>query len=182
MALGFTDVEPLPLYFDYPWEIYDSSYDRDNFRTRRGGYFWKAMMHLRDVMKDHILAAFPDDAAVLSTLDRIHAMLEAESDLVDSDEGLPALTHPTVSIQREQYELAIQIFNTPLPFHDLQSVLGPVLIPTMGGAIRGVQKAFKYMKNPGRELNTLIPGSLRDASDIYLTSCGSPAASTMKKK
>jgi hypothetical protein len=165
IALGLTNAEPVPLYYDHPWETFDPLYDKFNFRTRRGGYFWQSIICVRNIIRDNFVDAFPNDTMVDITLKRINAMIVAESDQPELAGFL------SLGMTRDQCEFAINTFNSPSDPMSLRRFLAKVLAPVLHAATSGVGKALRYIKTPGRELNSVIPRSLRDSSAIFLRDC-----------
>jgi hypothetical protein len=172
IALGLTTADPLPLYYDHPWEVYDPSYDKQNFRTRRGGYFWQSIIFLHDTIRDVFAPAFPDEPLVTDALKTIAAMIKAESDTPEPESPHRKEFHTTpTTLTREQCEFAIDTFNSPSDALAIRRFLGKALVPVLAAAVNGVEKALRYVKEPGRELNSLIPAPLRDSEAIFLRDC-----------
>ncbi|CAA7265503.1 unnamed protein product [Cyclocybe aegerita] len=172
VAVGLTKCEPVPVYMDI----------LDDPINNRGAVFWRAIRRVKAIIQNNIQPLFQepgeakDICAVMRLLDYV---LEEMTDsglggiivgsrLVDPD----ALERLTV----DQCQQAIQIFNNSprLDTEGLERVretLSPILLQVLCGIYWGVHLCIICVKNPGRELNRILPEVLIDEDRFYLQGC-----------
>ncbi|PVH87989.1 hypothetical protein DL98DRAFT_509500 [Cadophora sp. DSE1049] len=172
VAAGFSRMDPVPLYIDV------RPFRRRCSRTESGGVFWRSFERVKAILAGPISEAFPDDDDVKQVLDAVTYMIKIESD----SGGMSYISRSPLwgldmsSLTQEQYAMAVQLYNGPprVTQEEVDSIrekFQPILGYVLMAAFLGVEKCLKYVKNPGREMERILPQGVDTASELYLLGC-----------
>jgi hypothetical protein len=169
IGVGLGSVEPVPVYMD---NLHYGDPD-----AKRGTVFWRSFKRVKDVLENNIKLAFPHDKNVQATIAGITYMIECEtvSGIGRVLEGSDMRSRARLLSQPECI-LAMSIFNESpnieigeLPA--LEQKISPILFPVLKAALSGVMSCTRYMNNPGRELDAMIPKMLQEVERVYVQGC-----------
>ncbi|KAF8538731.1 hypothetical protein BDD12DRAFT_841313 [Trichophaea hybrida] len=173
IGVGLSNTAPVPVYMDCV------KYTDAQGRTRpRSGVFWQSFDWVLMILKTNILPLFPHDRNINATINAIVHMVQNETDsngepwLVGSDIG-----STRGNLYRPECMRALAIFNqtAPLPQslqETLRADIESILLPVLTAAYEGVRRCIEYMKNPGRELDRMLPELLLQNSELlYAEGC-----------
>ncbi|KAJ7279153.1 hypothetical protein C8J57DRAFT_1305717 [Mycena rebaudengoi] len=158
----------LPVYLD----------DGVQYRDRRGHVFWRSMDRVRNLLTDVWAQAFAADpaasrdiAVAVRALTLIHDR-ETESGV----EHFFDLSMPSRVLSAQERDRIIQHFNGPplLPASQEQQFRQdwePLIHYVLVAAVRGSVRCIAYFKNPGRELENILPMDVLRSASLYVRGC-----------
>ncbi|KAF8158504.1 hypothetical protein B0H34DRAFT_709144 [Crassisporium funariophilum] len=147
IGVGLSDMLPIPVYMD---TMRAPSEDR-------GTVFWRSIARVKAIVENNIRPLFPDERAARNIQATINGLNQGECiqamEIFNDSPRLDAA--------------GLQLLRTKLPTS--------LLLPVLHAALRGAEACVVYVKNPGRELDTMIPELLMpldsDTKKIFLRGC-----------
>jgi len=152
--------------------------DHVRYKDRRGHLFWRSMDRVRFIITDIWAKVFAGDpkaskdiATTIRALEYIYTH-ETESGV----EQIFDVTMPSRPLTPEETTRIIRHFNGPpliagsqeQQFHaEWKNLLHYVLV----AAVRGSVRCIAYFKNPGRELQNILPMEVLKSAKLYLRGC-----------
>ncbi|KAF7125301.1 hypothetical protein CNMCM5793_001479 [Aspergillus hiratsukae] len=147
---------------------------------RRGRFFWRSMDRVRLILENIWAKAFKDDAvaykqitSAINALEFIHKY-ETESGV---DQIFNIATPPNLLSAQDQNRI-IAHFNGPPHIADdeeqqrrFRAEWQPLLRYVLIAAVRGWVICIAYFKNPGRELEHILPMEVLKSAKLYLRGC-----------
>lgn len=148
------------------------------YKHRRGHVFWRSMDRVRLMLTEVWAAAFADDPASSEDIAIAILALEliSERETESGVEHLFDLSVPTRPLTDQERSRIISHFNGPPLMAASQRARfkldwEPLLRYVLVAAVRGSTRCIAYFKNPGRELETILPMDVLSSSDLYLRGC-----------
>lgn len=158
----------LPVYLD----------DGVQYRDRRGRVFWRSMDRVRNLLTDVWARAFAADpaasrdiAVAVRALTLIHDR-ETESGI----EHFFDLSMPSRVLSAQEQNQIIRHFNGPPLIaasqeQQFKQDWEPLLHYVLVAAVRGSVRCIAYFKNPGRELENILPMDVLGSASLYVRGC-----------
>lgn len=167
IGVGLSSTEPILIYMD---TLRDS-------KAKRGTVFYRSFIRVKAVLVNNIQPLFPDDKNVQATINAITYMIEEEtqSGVERALQGSDMASEAKLLSQPECI-LAMRIFNDSprldsVALDSLRQEITPILFPVLKAALEGVTTCIAYVKNPGREMDMMIPKLLEDAESVFVQGC-----------
>jgi hypothetical protein len=157
---------PAPIYIDGV-EHKDL---RNGMQRPRGRVFWRSFERTVAILKNNIKPEIPHEPVIDQVIRAIEFILKNET-----ESGAPEPQWPQLrQLRAGEFVADIEIFNGPpdsLPQangFELRRNLQPILHLILKVAHDGVETCIRYMKNPGREMQVLLPSNVNDAECFYV--------------
>jgi hypothetical protein len=162
----------MPHYYDCV------QYVDKHYGDKRGRVFWRSMDRIRCILINVVAKAFTEDPiARRSTALAIKALefmrtYETESGI----EHFFDIERPTQPLSPDQRAKVIELFNgPPLIAASHESSFRSEWISLwrwlLIAAVDGSERCIKYFKNPGRELDHILPMDSLKTSSLYFRGC-----------
>ncbi|KIJ49126.1 hypothetical protein M422DRAFT_777654 [Sphaerobolus stellatus SS14] len=170
IGLQTKQIEPIPLYKDVLREATGEC----------GMVFWRSIFRVQEILETNFVPAYAGRSIV------IHAALMAirhsvgehtlASIPLESCGELPWEASQPPSLSYSQCILAMEVFNQS-PYlsgeqlDQLRLKTEPILPGVLYAAVKGVERCVKYIREPRRELEDLIPPWLDGIEYLYIKGC-----------
>ncbi|KDR79442.1 hypothetical protein GALMADRAFT_137274 [Galerina marginata CBS 339.88] len=171
IGVGLSSTTPVPLYFD-------------TFRAPtedRGTVFWKAITRVKTIVENNIKPLFPDERVARNIQATINGL-----DYLIKEKTISGLTHTLQysdmagytarNLTQNECATVIRIFNDSPRLDEaglarLKDELSPMLLEVLAAALDGARTCVDYVRNPGRELDRMMPDILAQAERVFLRGC-----------
>jgi len=171
---------PLPVLPVYVNAVQAALYNGE----RTPPVFWRSLDRVLAIVKNNIKSLYEDERNVRNiqaTIEALHYMIWTRTQsgvhakLRNSDLWL--LDKRDRELSAEECITAMAIFNESPHMDDqrlekLKEELTPILLDVLKAALRGSISCVSYIKNGGRELNTMLPKALIEANRVFIRGCG----------
>lgn len=148
------------------------------YKGRRGRVFWRSMDRVRHILVDIWAKAFAADPTAKRDIDVAIRALEYvhEHETESGVEYFFDFTMPRRALSSTERANIIDHFNGPplIPASQeaqFRAEWAPLLPYVLLAAVRGSTRCIAYFKNPGRELEHILPMDLLKSADLYLRDC-----------
>ncbi|KFY72862.1 hypothetical protein V498_10071, partial [Pseudogymnoascus sp. VKM F-4517 (FW-2822)] len=153
-------------------------YDSVSYGGRRGDIFWRSMDRVRCILSDIWAKAFATDVKSSGDIALAIRALEYISER-ETESGVEAslpFSMPGRPLSVHERNRIVTHFNGPPLIaanqeQQFRADWGPLLHYVLVAAVEGSSRCIAYFKNPGRELDSILPMDLLKSADLYLRGC-----------
>ncbi|KIM38520.1 hypothetical protein M413DRAFT_447749 [Hebeloma cylindrosporum] len=172
IGAGLSFTNPIPVYVD--------TFHKGS--TVRGEVFWTALTRVKAVLENNIRLIYLDDASISQ---RINAVINGLTHIINekTDSGLDhacedsgLMSYTARILTQEECIRAMRIFNESYRLDNdglanLKRRLQPMILEVLKAALMGAKACIAYVKDPGRELDSIIPAILVNSERVFLQGC-----------
>jgi hypothetical protein len=162
----------MPYYYDCV------QYVDQKYGDKRGRVFWRSMDRVRCILVNVVAKAFTQDATAMRDIEIATQALEyiRTHETESGIEHFFDIPRPNQPLQPWETAKIIKLFNGPPLIAATQessfraewiSLLHWVLI----AAVMGSQRCITYFKNPGKELDHILPMDSLRTAELYIRGC-----------
>ncbi|KAF8803269.1 hypothetical protein BYT27DRAFT_7195865 [Phlegmacium glaucopus] len=174
---------PLPVFVNTDWKNMVAQPTLWKAGDRGPTVFWRPLYRVLAIVENNIKQLYTDERNarnIQATIDGLKYMIR---NITESGVHTELRNSDVYHYERRNRELsaeecitAMAIFNESPHMDDerlekLKEELTPMLLEVLNAALRGAISCVSYIKNGGRDFDTLLPKTLIDAKRVFLTGC-----------
>jgi hypothetical protein len=169
---------PLPVYVRAHWRVLASGKSE-----LTPSVFWRSLDRVLAIIKNNIKQLYTDERNVRNIQATIKALEYMITHITESgvaakywNSDLRYLKNRDRDLSAEECITAMAIFNESPHMDDqrlekLKEELTPILLEVLKAALRGSISCVSYIKNGGREFDTMLPQALINADRVFIRGC-----------
>jgi hypothetical protein len=149
--------------------------DTIEYSGRRGGVFWRSIDRVSEIVEENFLPSFPASrTAIVSALQALEYMKTRETE--SGVDGIFSIATQRPPLSPQECQDVIDVFNGPPKLsaqerEALERKFASMVEDVLIAVVRGTRLCVSYCKNPGRELDRMIPKDILEFNEVYVCGC-----------